>query len=83
VKKRNRWTSRRQIEVETSLTTIPTDVMSENSHGLHSLSKRDETEKLTRLRRQAAQAGPASPAAAPQPDPAPKKRRGWRRFFGL
>lgn len=81
--KRSRWTSRRRIEIETSMTTIPTDVMSENSHGLHSSSKRDETEKLTRLRRQAAQAGPSAPPATPQPASTPPKRRSWLRFLGF
>ena len=82
MRKRNRWTSRRQIEVETSLTTIPTDVMSD-SPASHGRLNRDETERLTRLRRQAQRAGTASPPAAPQPAPAPPKRRSWLRFLGL
>ncbi len=81
MRKPNRWTSRRQIEVETSLTTIPTDVMSD-SPASHARLNRDETEKLTRLRRQGAAAGSAPPPAAP-PAASPAPKAGfWSRLFG-
>ena len=81
--KRYRWTSRRKTEVETSVTTIPTDVMSEDSRAIHTRLKRDETEGLARVRRQGARAASAPPPAAPPPAPEPPKRRSWLRFFGL
>lgn len=81
--KRSRWTSRRKTEIETTVTTIPTDVLSEDSRAMHTRLNRDETEALTRARRQGARAGSVTaPANSPPSSPTPK-RRSWLRFFGL
>ena len=81
--RRLRWTSRHKTQVETTVTSIPPDVVSEDSRALHTHLKRDETEGLARVRRQAARAPSAPPPAAPPPAPEPPKRRSWLRFFGL
>ena len=81
--KRSRWTSRRKTEIETTVTTIPTDVLSEDSRAMHTRLNRDETEALTRARRQAARAGSVAGPANPPPPSAKPKRRSWLRFFGL
>ena len=74
---------RRRYEVETSVTTIPTDVVSDESKAIPTRVSDDETDRLTRARRQHSRAESGSPAETSPPTSPTPKRRSWLRFFGL